>query len=287
MGELVIIESAPAPAPPAPSWPPPCRDARRPARGDGCLQGVRNARPQRHARVQRGHRVLKDHLHPPAHPPHLRARQRRQAGPSNVTWPEVGSTRRRMARPVVDLPLPDSPASPNTSPRWMSKVTSSTARTQSCRPASIVSRKPCCTREPLDQVVHLHQRRPRGRGRGAHGCTSRAPGSAWSQRQRRRPAPSPAAMGGCRSAQMASARGQRRVEAAPRGRVGEVGELAGHLELLRVVQADVGHRAQQPAGVGSAGDCRTRRTPSPPRPCARRTSPRCGRPARPPGRCCG
>src|SRR5262245_43308402 len=47
-----------------------------------------------------------------------------------VTSPDVGSMRRRMVRPVVDLPHPDSPTSPSVSPDMMVKVTSSTACTR-------------------------------------------------------------------------------------------------------------------------------------------------------------
>src|SRR5690242_5644074 len=50
--------------------------------------------------------------------------------PSNETSPDVGSIRRRMDRPVVDLPQPDSPTSPSVSPGMTSKVTSSTACTR-------------------------------------------------------------------------------------------------------------------------------------------------------------
>ena len=45
------------------------------------------------------------------------------------TCPEVTGTSRRMERPMVDLPLPDSPTSPSTSPRLISKLTSLTALT--------------------------------------------------------------------------------------------------------------------------------------------------------------
>src|SRR5215468_10679147 len=48
----------------------------------------------------------------------------------NHTSPAVGSIRRRMQRPVVDLPHPDSPTSPRVSPSMMSKDTSSTAWTR-------------------------------------------------------------------------------------------------------------------------------------------------------------
>src|SRR6266566_1024862 len=49
--------------------------------------------------------------------------------PLNHTSPEVGSMRRRMQRPVVDLPQPDSPTSPKVSPASSSKLTSLTAYT--------------------------------------------------------------------------------------------------------------------------------------------------------------
>src|SRR2546423_14326399 len=51
--------------------------------------------------------------------------------PSNRTSPAVGSIKRRMQRPVVDLPQPDSPTSPKVSPRRILKLTSSTALTVS------------------------------------------------------------------------------------------------------------------------------------------------------------
>src|SRR5580704_5460300 len=51
--------------------------------------------------------------------------------PLNHTSPEVGSISRRMQRPVVDLPQPDSPTNPNVSPAPRSKLTSLTAWTSS------------------------------------------------------------------------------------------------------------------------------------------------------------
>src|SRR6185503_10122243 len=42
----------------------------------------------------------------------------------------VGSVRRRIARPSVDLPQPDSPTSPNVSPLRISRLTPSTAFTR-------------------------------------------------------------------------------------------------------------------------------------------------------------
>src|SRR5262245_22484380 len=54
------------------------------------------------------------------------------------TSPEVGSMRRRIDRPVVDLPHPDSPTRPRVSPAMMSKVTSSTA----CTRATSLEKRP-------------------------------------------------------------------------------------------------------------------------------------------------
>ena len=49
--------------------------------------------------------------------------------PSKRTEPPVGSISRRMSRPTVVLPQPDSPTSPSVSPARTSKSTPSTART--------------------------------------------------------------------------------------------------------------------------------------------------------------
>ena len=55
----------------------------------------------------------------------------RTSAPLNQTSPELGSISRRMQRPVVDLPQPNSPTSPSVSPAPMSKLTPSTACTRS------------------------------------------------------------------------------------------------------------------------------------------------------------
>ena len=49
--------------------------------------------------------------------------------PANHNSPELGSISRRMQRPVVDLPQPDSPTTPSVSPFSTSKLTWSTAWT--------------------------------------------------------------------------------------------------------------------------------------------------------------
>src|SRR5262249_740818 len=67
--------------------------------------------------------------------------------PSNHTSPEVGSIRRRIQRPVVDLPQPDSPTKPRVSPAPTSKLTSLTAWTRSAAPEKIPRlRRYCFTR---------------------------------------------------------------------------------------------------------------------------------------------
>jgi hypothetical protein len=54
--------------------------------------------------------------------------------PSKRTLPDVGSINCATMRPIVVLPLPDSPTSPITLPRGSSNGTSSTARTTGPRP---------------------------------------------------------------------------------------------------------------------------------------------------------
>ena len=74
-------------------------------------------------------RILEDHLHVATRRAHPRAREASTFSPRNSTSPDVGSISRSMQRPVVLLPLPDSPTSPKVSPSSMVKLTSSTART--------------------------------------------------------------------------------------------------------------------------------------------------------------
>ena len=64
--------------------------------------------------------------------------------PSKRTEPETtrpgGSTRPRIENPVTDLPDPDSPTSPSTSPGWSVKDTPSTAFTTPARVMKCVLR---------------------------------------------------------------------------------------------------------------------------------------------------
>src|SRR5947209_2903185 len=55
--------------------------------------------------------------------------------PSKMIAPDVGSMRRRMSRPSVLFPEPDSPIKPRVSPAAISRETSSTARTSAADPA--------------------------------------------------------------------------------------------------------------------------------------------------------
>ena len=82
-------------------------------------------------RVQRGVGILEDDLHVAAERSQRGALRRVTFLPSNQISPELGSISRRMQRPVVDLPHPDSPTSPSVSPAAMSKLTPSTACTRS------------------------------------------------------------------------------------------------------------------------------------------------------------
>ena len=67
--------------------------------------------------------------------------------PSNVTLPLLGRGSCTRARPVVDLPQPDSPTSPRVSPRATSKLTSDTACN---RPPLVVnSTTRCSTRSTM------------------------------------------------------------------------------------------------------------------------------------------
>ena len=55
---------------------------------------------------------------------------------SNRISPSVGSIRRRIVRPSVDLPQPDSPTTPSVSPSSTVRLTPSTALTSPLRRAS-------------------------------------------------------------------------------------------------------------------------------------------------------
>ena len=66
--------------------------------------------------------------------------------PRKITSPEVGSINRSMQRPVVLLPLPDSPTRAKVSPSPTEKLTSSTARTIDFSRNNPPPRSKCLTR---------------------------------------------------------------------------------------------------------------------------------------------
>ena len=105
-----------------------------------------------HPRIERRVRILKDDLHVAARLAHARPGERQDVLALEPDFPDVGSISRRMQRPVVVLPLPDSPTSPNVSPCSIVKLTPSTARTiEAARRAALAA-------ELLDQVPDLEQR---------------------------------------------------------------------------------------------------------------------------------
>ena len=75
------------------------------------------------------------------------------SSPRNSTAPDVGSTSRSMQRPVVLLPLPDSPTSANVSPSSMVKLTSSTARHRSSS-----AEQPAAAGEVLHEMADFDER---------------------------------------------------------------------------------------------------------------------------------
>ncbi len=88
-----------------------------------------------HAGIKRSEGILKDDLHIAAEATHFGMIGGEQvAAFEHDMPPEVGSIRRRIKRPSVLLPDPDSPTKPKVSPDSMSKETSSTARTSPLAP---------------------------------------------------------------------------------------------------------------------------------------------------------
>ncbi len=80
------------------------------------------------ARVERGVRVLEHDLDPlPESSQGSRGPAARTSMPSKTMRPASARTSRRIARPVVVLPLPDSPTSASVSPRPMVRLTPRTA----------------------------------------------------------------------------------------------------------------------------------------------------------------
>ena len=89
--------------------------------------------------------------------------------PRNVTSPDVGSISRSMQRPVVLLPLPDSPTSANVSPSSTEKLTSSTARDD-----RLLAEQPAAALEVLDEIADFDERH---QSAALSGIGSREPGA--------------------------------------------------------------------------------------------------------------
>ena len=118
-----------------------------------------------HPRIERRVGILEDHLHVP---PRLAQRppvEREHVLALNATWPDVGSIRRRMQRPVVVLPLPDSPTRPNVSPCSTENDTRSIARISETRPNEAV---PLAV--DLGEVADVQERHGRSDGGRRSGC---------------------------------------------------------------------------------------------------------------------
>ena len=82
-----------------------------------------------HARVQAADRVLEDDLHLPAEAAQLFAVVGEEVLALVAHLPAVAGIRRRIVRPTVVLPQPDSPTRPSVLPGATSKLTPSTAFT--------------------------------------------------------------------------------------------------------------------------------------------------------------
>ena len=115
-----------------------------------------------HPRVQRRVRILKHDLHVAPRFAHAAACEKRStSSPLKRTDPEVGSISRSRQRPVVVLPLPDSPTRPNVSPASTAKLTSSTALTDGAAPS-----RPPPRSEVLHEVRHFNECHRRRRDAG-------------------------------------------------------------------------------------------------------------------------
>ena len=99
-----------------------------------------------------------------------RARSRRSIAarlrPSTSTSPALGGSRPRITRASVDLPQPDSPTMPSTSPAGSANDTPSTARTTrsgASMPARVAEHAPHVA--DLDRVGHAASARVQSDGR--------------------------------------------------------------------------------------------------------------------------
>ena len=165
-------------------------------------QRLFNDASHRRARVQRCERILKDHLHLGPMRPQILPPERRDVGPVQFDRRRNREFRMRTAsRASVDLPQPDSPTRPRTSPAAISRLTPSTACTmprpvRKCLTTSVI-RNSVFTRHPVANLRPA-SKRPRDvvEGFKSHvGLSARDPARNAQRGAKRQPAGS-AASGG-------------------------------------------------------------------------------------------
>ena len=218
------------------------RGAARPRLRRGARAAVRSGRasatlaPMRHPRVERGERVLEDHLERAA-PCRASDRLAVEQDP-----PAVHGARPTAARARVDLPDPDSPTSPRTRPSGTVRLTPSTDRVPCAVPKRTVT-------SSNSQLAHastssISSRLASSDGSGSPACQQATRWPARVGHQRRAP---PAAE--------LVASGQRAANAQPAGTCGRVDRAgrgwwraAGRRSVVHV-----GHRREERPGVRVRG----------------------------------
>ena len=191
--------------------------------------------------------------------------------PSNQTSPEVGSIRRRMQRPVVLLPQPDSPTRPSVSPaveveaHAVDRVHAGRPRGRASPPVigKCLTRSLTCSSGAVATSRRAHASASR-RSAGCRRCSAPCgPGDRLAQRRRRRDALGDRVLAARR-------------EAAALGRVDQLGHRAGDLPRAAPCAAPpcrcAGSSGSAPACRDGAGARTARLDASPPRRPCRRTS---------------
>ena len=204
-------------------------------------QRLGDRRADRHPRVERGVRVLEDHLDRAAAALQLAARRATQtSSPSKTIEPASGSSSRMMQRARVVLPLPDSPTIPSVSVA-LERERDAVDRRQRGGGGSRSSRleQRAAQVEALDQAVDLEQRRALARSRRVSGERAGgrgASGPAGSELHRHV---------GARLAARRAARLERAARRQPR----EVGRLAGDRARRAALAGASGARAAPRSGA--------------------------------------
>ena len=194
------------------------------------------------AGIERGIRVLEDHLHGQACCPRLRAVEGAPGfGLLKRISPSVASRSPAIIRPSVDLPQPDSPTSPTTSPLAIGEV-DAVDGVHGLRPdigaqaAGDAAGEVGPLHEPLGQPPGLDQRRHDDRLQQGVEAAQRRPLAGWI-------AP-PAARGNARS------RGRSGGGRRSRRQIRQRGRHAGNLRERGAAPVVARHRADQAARIG-------------------------------------